>query len=217
MSERKRPDVGEYGLDRSDLPPIDGGFIDPRTWFACPDHPFEIEIGSGKGTFLVQQAPLRPDTNFLGIEWAAEYYRLAADRMRRHGLRNVRMLHDDATEFIRWRVPDGIVDVVHLYFADPWPKKRHHKRRSVQDQFLIDCHRILVPGGELRVVTDHADYWAWMQEHFDRHCDRFEQLPFERPGAAGEGEVVGTNFERKYRREGRPFNAITLRRNALGE
>jgi tRNA (guanine-N7-)-methyltransferase len=205
-------DVGRIGLTREDLPHIDEGKLDPRAWFDQPQRPFEIEIGSGKGTFLVAQAAEKPETNYLGIEWAKEYWRLAADRLRRHDLTNTRMLHEDAAEFLRWRVSDGVARVIHLYFPDPWPKKRHHKRRIVQDQFLRDCHRVLQAGGELRVVTDHADYWQWMTEHFARHTDLFETQPFERPDSAEAGEVVGTNFERKYRREGRPFHAATLKR-----
>ncbi len=205
-------DVGEIGLTREDLPHIDAGRLDPRAWFAEPQRPFEIEIGSGKGTFLVAQAAEKPETNYLGVEWAMEYWRLAADRLRRHGLTNTRVLHDDAAEFLRWRVSDGVARVIHLYFPDPWPKKRHHKRRIVQDQFLLDCHRVLMPDGELRIVTDHEDYWGWMGEHFARHASRFAVHPFVQPDSAGEGEVVGTNFERKYRREGRPFHAAMLRR-----
>ena len=82
--------------------------FDPRTWFADPARRFELEIGSGKGTFLLQQATLEPDTNFLGIEWAGEFWAYAADRIRRAEMRNVRLLHGDATEFIRTRVPDAI-------------------------------------------------------------------------------------------------------------
>ena len=130
--------------------------IDPRTWFPQPERPLEIEIGSGKGTFLLQHAGTQPETNFLGIEWAREFCHYAADRFRRRRqageFANVRMLHTDATEFIRWRVPDGIVRVVHLYFSDPWPKKRHHKKRVIQDQFMAQAWRILEPHGELRVV-----------------------------------------------------------------
>ena len=81
------------------------------------------------------------------------------------------MLHFDAGELLHWRIPDGIIDVLHLYFPDPWPKPRHHKRRMVSDRFLGDVHRVLRPGGELRVVTDHADYWSWMEEHFARWTD----------------------------------------------
>ena len=216
---------GVVAISAEEFPPLPdavatdktAGHLDIRRWFTTPDRPLEIEIGSGKGTFLVQQAALQPDVNFLGIEWAKEFFTYAADRIRRHRMDNVRMMHTDATEFLHWRVPDACCRVVHLYFSDPWPKKRHHKRRVVQDRFLQDVHRILEPGGELRIVTDHMDYWAWMEEHFDRWCDPshdpcYERLTFERPASAGEGEVVGTNFERKYRREGRPFNAGILRK-----
>lgn len=184
--------------------------FDPRSWFADPSRRFELEIGSGKGTFLLQQSGLEPETNFLGIEWAGEFWAYAADRLRRSGLSNVKLLHGDATEFIRTRVPDGCVAVIHLYFSDPWPKTRHHKRRVVQDHTLREFHRILAPQGELRIVTDHDDLWAWDVEHVDRAREIFERREFARPQSAGEGELVGTNFERKFRREGRPFHAMTL-------
>lgn len=201
--------------------------VDIRRWFPKPGQRLEIEIGSGKGTFLIQQGALRPETNYLGIEYAREFYLYAADRIRRRveasgELTNVRMLNTDASEFLRWRVPSGCAAVIHLYFADPWPKTRHHKRRMVQDEFLRQCRRILAPGGELRIVTDHADYWAWMEVHFARWCvplrtpdgpGGFERLPFDRAESAGQDEVVGTNFERKYKREGRPFYGAILRRS----
>lgn len=220
---------GAFGLRAADLPPLpesvltapESGWLDPRAWFDDPALPFEIEIGSGKGTFLVQQAEVQPGVNFLGIEWAKEFWSYAADRVRRRGLKNVRVLNADATEFLRWRVPSGIVRVVHLYFSDPWPKTKHHKRRVLQDRFLEDAHRVLAPGGELRIVTDHDDYWAWMEEHFARWTAgagaRFERMPFLRPESAANDEVVGTNFERKYAREGRPFHAATLRKRLAGE
>lgn len=197
----------------------EAGRIDPRQWFAHPERRFEVEIGSGKGTFLIQQGEAEPETNFLGIEYAGEFFAYAADRVRRRGLTNVRMLCTDAAVFMRWRMPAAIASVVHLYFPDPWPKKKHHRRRMVQDPFLQDCARVLVPGGELRIVTDHDEYWAWMEEHFARWAAEradagrpFVREAFDRPRSAGEGEVVGTNFERKYRREGRPFHATVLRK-----
>lgn len=218
----------------AELPPLPDDFasnpgagrVDIRAWFPNPDRPLEIEIGSGKGTFLLQQGALQPSVNFLGIEYAREFYLYGADRIRRRleasgELTNVRMLNTDASELVRWRVPDAAAAVIHLYFPDPWPKARHHKRRMVQDEFLRQARRVLVPGGELRIVTDHADYWVWMEEHFDRWTGStvvldgpggFVRLPFDRAESAGEGEVVGTNFERKYRREGRPFFGAILRR-----
>jgi tRNA (guanine-N7-)-methyltransferase len=211
---------GDVGIEMKSLAPLPDapsveaaramlGF-DPRQWFTQPTRRFEIEIGSGKGTFLLQQAELEPETNFLGMEWAGEFWAYAADRIRRRGLANVKLLHGDATEFVRTRVPDGIVSVIHLYFSDPWPKTRHHKRRVVQDHTLREFHRVLAPKGELRIVTDHNELWAWDLEHAARARDLFEQCAFEKPASAGADEVVGTNFERKFRREGRPFHAMTL-------
>ncbi len=239
---RKRVlDVRGVGVGPDELPPMPdepgAGRVDPRSWFPDPSRPFELEIGSGKGTFLLQQAALEPGTNYLGIEWAGEFYEYAADRVRRAGLENVRLLRGDAAEFIRWRCGNGVARVVHLYFPDPWPKTRHHKRRIVTEAFLGEVWRVLAPGGELRVVTDHEGYWEWMEERFEQVTGArvqesgvrgqgsgvrgqtseqrplFERVAFERPGSAGGAELVGTNFERKYRREGRPFHAAVLRKS----
>lgn len=204
--------------------------VDPRRWFANPDQRFEIEIGCGKGTFLVNEAAAVPTTNYLGIEWAHEFYLYTADRVRRRQLANVRMLNTDATEFFRWRLPDSLASVIHLYFSDPWPKKKHHRRRVVQDAFLAQAYRVLLPGGELRIVTDHDEYWEWMEEHFARWAapealplqsftaaaspslPAFIRLPFVPPPWVNEDELVGTNYERKFKRDDRPAHAIVLKK-----
>src|SRR5262249_54004134 len=124
-----RADVAGFGIEQSQLPPFEAGRIDPRLWFDHRHRRFEIEVGSGKGTFLVQEAPQHGEVNYLGIEKSPEYWRFAADRVRRHGLANVRILRADAVEFLRYWCADGVASVVHLYFSDPWPKTRHHKRR----------------------------------------------------------------------------------------
>ena len=210
LSRGREQEYNGYGLTREDLPPFEDGRFDPRTLYEHPERPFELEIGSGKGTFLVQQAVLQPETNFLGIEWAAEFFRYAADRIRRRQMSTVRLLLDDATEFVRFRIPDGICSVVHLYFSDPWPKKRHHKRRVIQDDSLREFHRILAPKGELRLVTDHVELWEWYEDHVSRHTEIFERKEFVAPESAGDGEFVGSNFERKFTIEGRDFYAMTL-------
>jgi len=229
---------GVIGISAQDLPTLpdeaihlpEAGRIDPRLWFPSPGRPFELEIGTGKGTFLLEQARAAPETNFLGIEWAREFYLYAADRVRRAGLTNVRMLRTDGADFLRWRCPSEIIGVIHLYFSDPWPKARHHKNRVLQDRFLTEVHRVLIPGGELRLVTDHDELWEWYTEHFKRWAvaegaspqgpspaspatppPRFQLLPFTPPPWVGAGELVGTNYERKMC-DGRPPHAAVLRK-----
>jgi tRNA (guanine-N7-)-methyltransferase len=229
--------LGVIGLTPLELPPLpdaaitdrEAGRLDPRRWFPSPAQPLEIEIGCGKGTFLVNHAPRYPDRNMLGIEWGREYYMYTADRLRRRGVTNVRMMHADATEFLKWRCPGSIASVIHLYFSDPWPKRKHHKNRVIQDSFLTEAWRVLIPGGELRIVTDHDELWAWDEEHFARWTTAsgrgvpqriaasvpatapFERLAFTPPEWVGDGEMVGTNYERKFQREDRPAHACTLR------
>jgi tRNA (guanine-N7-)-methyltransferase len=167
------------------------------------DHPVELEIGMGKGTFLTDTAKARPGTNFFGLEYARWFWRYASDRLRRNGCTNVRTARAEAGYFIREFVGDSSLSVVHIYFPDPWPKKRHQKRRLIQAGFLEQVERILVPGGRLKLVTDHEDYFRQMEEVVG--ASRLKKVEY----VAGE---VGTNFERKYIKEGRKFFGIAAER-----
>jgi tRNA (guanine-N7-)-methyltransferase len=171
------------------------------------DHPVELEIGMGKGTFLTEQAKARPGVNFFGIEWANWFWRYASDRLRRNGCTNARTVRAEALFFLREHVADDSLAVLHVYFPDPWPKKRHHKRRLVQEPFMQQALRVLAPGGRLQIVTDHKGYFEENIEPAIR-ASALTIVDYNRPGSAGEGEFVGTNFERKYQREGRPFYAL---------
>jgi tRNA (guanine-N7-)-methyltransferase len=176
--------------------------------------PVHIEIGSGKGAFLVAQAKLQPEVDFLGIEWARRFYRYAVDRIGRWGLRNVRILRTDAATFLRTLVPAGSVDCFHIYFPDPWPKKRHHKRRFLQSSNLEVLIRCLKPGGEIRIATDHADYFDQIRQVISACGEKLEEIEFERPACAGEGEQTGTNYERKYAEQRRPTHTAAFRKRA---
>ena len=173
-------------------------------------NPVELEIGMGKGTFLSEQAKARPGVNFFGIEWARWFWRYASDRLRRSGCTNVRTIRAEAGFFLKEFVTDASLSVLHVYFPDPWPKSRHHKRRLIQPPFLLEAQRVLAPGGRLQVVTDHLEYFQQIEAVIQ--ASPLRVIEYNRPGSAAEGEFVGTNFERKYRRQGRPFHAIAAQR-----
>lgn len=214
---RGRPlEPGHAGLTWADLPADYATRIGAAFFFPLhrPEQSFDLEIGSGKGTFLLQQSALEPETNFLGAEHAGEFFRYAADRVRRAGRANVRLLYGDAIELVTHRLEDACVRGLHIYFSDPWPKARHHKRRVVQDESLRQFHRVLRQDGRVFLVTDHDELWHWYEALAARHSDRFERRDFAPPDSARPGEMVGSNFERKYAREGRQIRGMTLVKRA---
>lgn len=194
-------DVTGIGLDVETLPrPIDWATLFGNA------NPVELEIGMGKGTFITEQAKARTDTNFFGIEWANWFWKYCSDRLRRNRCTNARTIRAEAGFFLREFVPPASLSVLHIYFPDPWPKAKHNRRRLIQAPFLETVERVLVPGGKLQVVTDHLDYWQQIEPVV--RGSKLTVVDYTRPGSASEGEFVGTNFERKYIREGRPFHAI---------
>jgi tRNA (guanine-N7-)-methyltransferase len=174
--------------------------------------PLHIEIGTGKGTFLLNQAKFQPDANFIGIEWANKYYRFAVDRIGRWNLTNVRIIRTDAAHFITEYVPDGCVDCFHIYFPDPWPKKRHRKRRFINLTNVDHLIRCLKPTGTIRIATDFEEYFEQIKSVLSARAGQLEQIDFLPMAGAGIGEWVGSNFERKYLKEGRPIFAAAVRK-----
>jgi tRNA (guanine-N7-)-methyltransferase len=171
-----------------------------------------IEIGTGKGTFLLNQARVQPDDNFLGIEWARKYYRYAVDRIGRWGMKNVRIIRTDAAAFLADSVDDNSVDLFHIYFPDPWPKKRHHKRRFICPANIENLIRCLKSSGEIRIATDHAEYFGQIEKVLAAQSEKLEKIDFLPTAGADEGEWVGTNFERKYLKDQRPIYTIAARK-----
>ena len=164
--------------------------------------PVEIEVGIGSGRFLLRQAESRPEVNFLGLEWSLKHLRVAKQRAERHGLTNVRFHRADARHVLADLVPDASVARLHVYCPDPWPKKRHRKRRFFSPETVGHLERILVPGGFLDLSTDIAEYLeeigALLRERTRLVEGRDPIFPLEEP----EGR---TNYEMKYLQAGRPI------------
>jgi tRNA (guanine-N7-)-methyltransferase len=117
-----------------------------------------VEVGFGNGAALLAMAAARPDADFLGIEVHGPGVGALLLRLEDAGLDNVRVAREDAASVFAVRLPAGSVDAVHVFFPDPWPKKRHHKRRLIQPAFLAHVARVLREGGRLHVATDWEDY-----------------------------------------------------------
>ena len=191
-------------------PPADGEIVDPLAWFGSPG-PFEIEIGCGKGGFLLSRAQARPDLRMLGIEWASKYFRFCADRMARWGLTNVRVMRTDARFFVLHHLPPECVSALHLYHPDPWPKKRHHKRRLVQPDFVEAAVRVLKHGACWLIQSDHQEYFEIIRALLGRQSE-LVPVPWEDVEAKPGDDWQGTNFEVKYAREGRAINHVAYMR-----
>ena len=169
------------------------------------ESPLEVEVGPGKGGFLLGRASACPDINFLGVEWVQAYAAYVADRAYRASLPNVRAICADAADFFQTSLPDNSVLRVHVYFPDPWPKRRHRRRRLIAPSFLSEVRRTLRPGGWLGIITDDADYFEHIQQTLSA-TEGLDEMPFE-PCPEAEG-LVDSNFEKKYSRAGRDFHTL---------
>ncbi len=156
-SSATAPDVVEL-IPADYFAPLDLTAIFPRV------APLEIDLGCGDGTFLVSRAAQFPGRNFLGIERLIGRVRSACGKAGRGKLPNVRVLRIETSYAVEYLLPPDSVAVAHLLFPDPWPKKRHHRRRIVTSDFLAAVERILAPGGRLRIATDEKDYFESMRE-----------------------------------------------------
>jgi tRNA (guanine-N7-)-methyltransferase len=182
--------------------PRESGFVrlDFETLFGNRN-PVVLEIGSGKGRFLIGTATERPDLNFIGIEKSLHYHRVIGERVLKRNLTNVRLINHDAFVVMQKMVPDTSIAEVHIYFPDPWPRPREQKRRIVRAEVLEEIRRVLIDGGSGIFVTDH-------QQYFEKAAPLIEQFfPAERR-VPGPDDAPRTNYEAKYRAEGRPIYEV---------
>lgn len=164
--------------------------------------PVELEIGAGKGRFVAERAACEPERNFLAVERARRYAAKMCERLAKRRISNVRVLLADARTVLEEYLPPASLAGVHVYFPDPWPKRRHHKRRLLQPLFVQALERALAPAGFLSVASDVKSYMELIVECVSgasRLLELVRRSVNERP----ESFPTPTNFEVKYRRAGR--------------
>src|SRR5262245_28101674 len=158
--------------------------------------PLEVELGSGDGSFLAQWAAAHPERNFIGVERLLGRLRKLDRKGQKLGLRNLRVMRIEASYFVQYLLPPGTVAALHLYFPDPWPKRKHHKNRLVNEDFARAVARALAPAGCIWLRTDDVDYYQQMLEVFGS-AKAFQ--PLETPA---ELAAVVTDFERDFNARG---------------
>lgn len=165
----------------------------PSAWLA-PDAPLlEIDFGCHRGAFLIGMASLHPGTNFLGVEKQSDRVNKCNARAERLGLPNATAIQGVGADPLQ-ALPPASVSTFHLYFPDPWPKRRHSNRRVFQKNFLSAIRRVLRPDGVLRLMTDDAPYFAEMRE---LTRDGWLEIPWDNGR-----ETVETAFEKTFRKRG---------------
>ena len=181
------------------------------TLFPLPVDDIQLEIGFGGGEYLIAQAQERPRTGFIGVEPFVNGMAKALAAIESGKLQNIRLHFDDAVNLMAW-LPQNALTRIDLIHPDPWPKRRHWKRRFVQDAMVSRLARILRPGGELRFVTDIADYAAWTLQRLLRSAD-FEWTAqgaddWRKPWPS----FINTRYHAKAAREERPSCFLIFRR-----
>lgn len=179
--------------------PLDLAQIFPRP------APLEVDIGCGDGSFAVAQAERFPERNFLGLEKLAGRVWRGCKKASRLGLTNVRFLRIESSYALQYLLPAGSAEMVHLLFPDPWPKSKHRRRRMVTPEFLALVHRLLAPGGRLRIVTDDKKYFDAIGAVISPEI--FVEIP---PPPVEEFPI--TTFEKHFLADGAAIQRLVLRK-----
>ena len=170
--------------------------------------PLEVEIGAGDGSFLVAYASAHPELNLIGLERLLGRLRKIDRKTHRLGLENVRLLRLEATYFVQYLLPPGSVSAFHIYFPDPWPKRRHWKNRLINQGFTELLWKALLPGGLVHLRTDDKPYFTQMLEVFGANPN------FRKVETPRELLAVITDFERGFQKRGVGTNHASYQRVA---
>ena len=172
--------------------------LDLQSLFGNP-HPVELDIGCGTGRFLIARAMANPCLNLLGIERLLGRVRTVLAKAERHQLDNVRLLRVEASYALGFMLPPASIQTIFISFPDPWPKRRHHRRRLIQPDTVVALHRVLRPGGTVHFATDHADYFDAVGACFQGQSDWRRGIPYQPT------TEETSSFERLWRDAGRPI------------
>lgn len=174
-------------------------------------NPVEIEIGCGRGKFLEGWAAENPERNFLGIDRIGKWLKRVKARSERERFANLRFMKAEARAFLAEAVAPESVSVFHVYFPDPWPKRRHLGRRVVTPEFLkLLCGR-LAPGGLLEIATDDADYFEMMKKSVAATVELWDNVR-EAQNQRIRGGRHKTNYELRFETQGKPLFYMELKK-----
>ena len=181
------------------------GPLDPARLFPSPG-PLEVDIGCGKGRFLIARAAAHPESNFLGIDRLPHRVDKVGRKAGRSGLANVRVACLDGAHAVEHFLLPSSVHAFYSFFSDPWPKRRHHVRRLWSTLFVAVLHRALAPGGCIHAATDHGGYLADIRELLDVD-GRFEEIAAFVPPPEQQ-----TDFERLFLGQGARIHRCSFRK-----
>jgi tRNA (guanine-N7-)-methyltransferase len=174
------------------------------------DNPIEVDIGAGKGKYLLARAERDPDVNFIGFDYTWKYLKIGWKRAQKRGLTNILFFKAEALEVVRHITPSESVSVFHVYFPDPWHKRRHKKRRYMTPEFIKLLHDRLVPGGLLELATDNFDYYIWLKGALVEAGPNLWRATRESRNERLLDPDIKTNFELKYEADGRDLYYLEL-------
>ena len=179
--------------------------LEPDRFFDAAQ-PLQVELGAGDGSFLVQWAALNPQANFLGVERLLGRLKKIEKKSRRLALRNVRAVRLEAAYFAEYLLPRESVTAFHIYFPDPWPKRKHRQNRLINSRFTEILRAALQPHGLVYLRTDDTDYFTQMVEVFAANRG-FDRVPTPERLSG-----VLTDFEREFTARGIRTNRAAYRR-----
>lgn len=164
------------------------------------DHPIHIEIGMGKGQFITGMAKAHPEINYIGVEMQVSVVSIALDKLIEQPLPNLKLLYVDGSALTEY-FADSEVDQIYLNFSDPWPKKRHEKRRLTYKTFLAVDEQILRPNGEIHFKTDNQGLFEYSLASFSQYGMILKQVWLDLHQSQFEGNIM-TEYEEKFSSKG---------------